>query len=122
MASVEDTIQQELAEIEKQLEGYDGLVQRRAQLRAALDVMSGQVAIASGARPTRRRASSNGDRTERILALIASNPGQHGYSSIAEAIGVSAATATKSIKALESEGKVKAEGSRRALRLFPTAA
>lgn len=60
------------------------------------------------------------ERAAQIVQLIQANPGQHGYKSIADAIGVAPATATKTIKALEESGQIEHKGEKRGLRLFPT--
>jgi hypothetical protein len=68
--------------------------------------------------PSRPRATDE-ERAAQIVQLIQANPGQHGFKSIADAIGVSPATATKTAKALMESGQIKSEGEKRGLRLFP---
>lgn len=68
--------------------------------------------------PTRSRDTDE-ERAAKIVQIIQANPGQHGYKTVAEAIGVSPATATKTIKGLIESGQIKATGEKRGLRLHP---
>ena len=53
------------------------------------------------------------------LAFVGVGFGAAGLLADADAIGVAAQTATKTIKALEESGQIRHEGEKRGLRLFP---
>jgi hypothetical protein len=125
-------IQAELAELDEQLAAYQTMVARKRQLEMTRDILSGNVSVApdrtasraesfrqATSKPRTRTSMSSDDRASAILELVQANPGQHSYKSLADALGVSPATATKAAQELMEQGKLTSQGQRRAFRLFP---
>ena len=113
-----ERFEQRKAELEQELAEP---LQELRELDRMLAMLGGQPVITPRA-PTRRTGSrdNESERAAKIVQLVQSNPGQHGFKTLADAIGVSTATATKTAKALIDSGQIRSEGEKRGLRLFPT--
>jgi DNA-binding IclR family transcriptional regulator len=66
-----------------------------------------------------RSTMSQDERAAQILQMVTAQPGALGYKDLADSLGVSSATATKTAKALQESGRIRATGERRSLRLHP---
>ena len=122
MASALEAIQTELEGIEKQLDGYDELVQHRDRLRAALSVLEGSGPLPRtqpAARAPRARRSSTGIDEGAIVHAIHSHGEPASAIDIRQRLGL-ADNASNSLsiklKKMVDDGILKRIGERRASR------
>jgi Fic family protein len=113
----QEPTRQKIAELEKSLREGEQRIERN---RAAIALLEGKgmLTARSRARASRRSGGQRLTAAERAeQALDAIRKGATNAKQVAEAMGVSTATATKSVDMLLSSGRVKATGQRAGRRL-----
>jgi hypothetical protein len=124
MAAI-DALKKELQDVERQLEGFDELVQQRDRLRAALRVLEGGAPIATGkasAGPARGRRTAGSIDDAAIVGAIHAYGEPAPQQAIREALGLTDKDSNRlsmRLKAMVDDGLLKRQGERRASRYTP---